>query len=507
MILSRDIFLRELEVAYRELWFLASVIYGPNSSNALIQRASGCLFVNDGSTVLRELRSKNRLRASIESIIQQSALRTREECGDGTTTTLILTLVLIKEGMKAIAAGTSIPQLVSQLKKATLNCCSMLSSYNKPVEESDLIHLAMLSSKDEVQLSEHIVRAVLDVGEDGFISIEEGKGVEVTTQHRVGMKLPTIPCSHAFLSGEPKRTLEGCLVATVQTPMSLFEDVRDLLECASQWKDSPLIIVTTSYVMGVALDTILLNNSKGLSDCIVVHITENPEMRQESLRDIAALCGSEVVDPIQGRGLKGFQSEWLGTLRKATITQTDMIAVPYDEESGGRSWIEARIQELESSLNHSVGVKSEDYRRRIAQLDEGLCIIEVGATTEQERRLKLSKAENSIQFLNCALSKGVVIGGGNALAHCSHNMKISSVGDSIMSEALRAPIQVLNKRPVDLSQIDVREGLGWDCETGSLRNLLTQPKVITPTKVLECSITNAVSVATTLLLSEKVILK
>ena len=507
MILSKDIFMREFKASYEELWCLATIIYGPNSSNVLLQRNSSCTFVNEGSTVLRELKSHNRLRSVIETIIQQSALKTKEDCGDGTTTTLILTLTLLKEGFKLINAGVSTPRLIEQIRKTSDLVCSALSESSKPVEEDDLTYLALSSSKGEQEVSEHIVKATLEVGEDGFILIEEGKGVGVITEYRAGIKLFTVPCSHSFLDGGAKKTLEGCLVATIQTPMTSFEDVKYLLECASQWKGNPLLIITTSYVTGVALDTILLNNSKGISDCTVIHITEAPEMRIESLRDVASLCGSNVVEPLQGSHLKEFKKEWLGTLRKATITQKDLTAIPYDEEAGGCSWVESRVHQLEGSLSISEGSKSKSYRHRIAQLTEGLCRIEIGATTNQERKIKLAKAENTVQSLNCALKKGVLIGGGNTLAYYGHHIKVSNAGEEVMAKALKAPFQILNGNGLNLEEIDLKEGFGFDCLTGSFRHLMKESKVITPTHLLICAIKNSVSVASTLLLSEKVVLK
>lgn len=510
MIVSRNKLMGELKATYQTLWQIASTVYGPRSSNVLIQRSSGCFFSNDGSIVLRELRSKHRVRAVIEDIIRQAALKTSQECGDGATTTLILTLVLLREGFKAIEAGVSIPKLQNQIKEALDKVCYCLSDLSRPVEECELRQLALISSRGDQDLSEHIVNALLEIGEDGFIAIEESKGVGVETKYTSGIRIPIVPCSYAFLSGEPKKVLEGCLVATLQTPMTSFEQIKSLLECASQWEKNPLLIFSTSFVTGQALETILLNNAKSRSNCIAVHITENPDMRRESLRDIAALSGSSVIDKIQGKDLREFKSEWFGTLRQATLTRSTLTAVPYDEEAGGLSWVDDRIHELESRSITAEGYIREDLKRRIAQLSDGLCTIEVGSITDSERKVRLSKAEKVVKILNCTLANGVVIGGGNTLAYCSLNMDTSKLGESIVSKALQTPIQILYGeagKSLDLDQIDPIEGMGFDCLEHRYRNVLKPPQVITPSKLLRDAVVNAVSVASTLLLSEMVVLK
>ena len=510
MIVPREKFVREVRKSCSVIRKIVSSIYGPNASNALIQRRGGCLFTNDGSTIIRELKSRNKTQSIIEEIIRQAVVKTNQECGDGTTTTAILAISLLEEGLKIIEAGTSPVSLNYFLQKSARKACSKLDEISRPIEdEKDLVQLARIASKGDEDLSVALASACMEVGEEGFVSIEEGNSTKIEVQHKTGMVFPSVPCSYAFLF-EGKKPLDGCLVATIQEQLTSFNDVRQLLECASRWKDNPLLIVTTSFVTGGALDTILLNNSKGITNCMVVHIAEGPHNRRETLRDLAALCGSTVVDPIQGTNLQQFQPEWFGTLRKATITKYDTKAIAYTEDAGGNCWIEERIQELNAQIEglaHSGSV--DQIRKRVAQLDDGLCVLEIGGFTESEIRSRFAASEDALNILRTALRGGVVVGGGNALAWIMDDYDPHHHGERLLNYALKQPLKILmgQNQHYGVPAINASEWQGYDCVRGAVRDLWESPKIMTPTEILKKAILNAVSVTGTILLSEQVILK
>ena len=500
----------EVRGACADLRRIVTNIYGPHASNAFIQRKGGPFITNDGSTIIRELESPNRMRSVVEQIIRQAVIKTNQDCGDGTTTTAILVIGLLEEGLRTLEAETATPLALNYLlQKAAKEVCCKLDQISRPVEdEKDLIQLAMIASKGDRDLSVALASASMEVGEEGFISIEEGKSSTIQVQHKTGLIFPTVPCSYSFLP-EGHKVLEGCLVATLKTPLKSFDDIRGLLECASQWQQNPLLIVTTSFISGPALDTIILNNAKNVTDCSVLHIAEDPHNRKETLRDLASLCGSEVVDPKQGLQLDGFKAEWFGTLRKVTIDRSQTKAIAYTEDAGGSSWIEARIQELNSqmsSLEYSGSV--DRCKRRIAQLDEGLCVIEVGGFTDSEIKNRFSASEDALNILRSALKFGVVMGGGNTLATIMEDDSLNP-GEKILQHALRQPLRILmeKNRHYGLPEIDLHAWRGYDCLEGVVRDLWEDPKIMTPTEVLKQAILNATSVAGTILLSEQVILK
>ena len=469
------------------------------------------MVTNDGATIIRELESANRMRSVIEQIIRQAVIQTNRDCGDGTTTTAILVLGLLEEGLKMIEAGSSSPiSLNYLLQRAAKEVCSKLDQVSRPVEdEKDLVQLAMIASKGDEDLSVALAAASMEVGEEGFISIEEGHSRSIQVCHKTGLIFPSVPCSYAFLP-EGYKVLEGCLVVTLQAPLKSFDDVKNLLECASQWENSPLLIVTTSFVAGPALETIILNNAKNVTDCSVLHISEDPTNRKESLRDLAAMCGATVIDPIQGLSLRDFKPEWLGTLRKVTIERSQTKVVAYSEDAGGSSWIDKRIQELNNtlpSLSHSGSI--DRCKRRIAQLDEGLCVIEVGGVTESEIKNRFSASEDALNILRSSLKYGVVMGGGNTLASIMKEKEDLNLGEQLLSYALEQPLKILmgKNNHYGLPKIDLMTWEGYDCLGGEVRNLWEDPKVITPTEVLKQAVLNAASVAGTILLSEQVILK
>ena len=509
MIIPRERFTREVRKSCSVLRNIVASIYGPNASNALIQRRGGYLFTNDGSTIIRELKSSSKVQSVIEDIIRQAVVKTNQECGDGTTTTAILVISLLEEGLKIIETGVSPVRLNYLLQKAAKKACSRLDDISRPVEgEEDLVQLAMIASKGDVELSQALASICMEIGEEGFVSIEEGKSTKIQINHKTGMSFPTVPASYSFIF-DGKKTLDGCLVATIQTGLTSFSDVKSLLECASQWKDNPLLIVTTSFVSGAALDTILLNNSNNITNCMVVHIAEGPHSRRETLRDLASLCGSTVVDPIQGTSVDRFDGEWFGTLREAVLTKNETTAIAYTEEAGGHNWIDKRIQELNSQKMDTTTGSIDQCKRRIAQLDDGLCVVEVGGFTELEVKSRFAASEDALNILRASLRDGVVIGGGNALSWVMDDFNPNNSGEKLLNYALKQPLKILmdqNQHYV-VPDIDPIEGRGYDCVGGSVRDLWDMPKVMTPTKVLKQAIFNSTSVAGTILLSEQVVLK
>ena len=187
--------------------------------------------------------------------------------------------------------------------------------------------------------------------------------------------------------------------------------------------------------------------------------------------------------------------------------------IPYSSKN---KEIEALVERLRTSLTTETDnyelVKIED---RLARLSGGVAVIEVGAPSEIEMQEKKLRIEDALSATKSASKEGIVIGGGSALLCCENSLNdlISTLsgdektGAEIVKIALEAPIRQIAKNSgkddgVVVNKIkSLPKNYGYDALTDEYVNMFKQG-IIDPTKVTRCAISNACSVAGTILTTE-----
>ena len=506
-----------------------AVTFGPMGRNALIDRFAGLLSTRDGVTVAREIDLPDALANQGCQILKQACVKVNDEVGDGTTQTAILAAEMLREGHRLVSAGFQPNALIKGMKDAVKAASEAIDCLTIPVETQDQIQqVAFLASNRDTEISTLLAEATMAVGKDGLVVIEDGQGIESTLELKEGMEIENGMVSQHFADNEERitRTLDAPLVAVINAHLRTMDDVKEVMEVASQWPNNQLLIFCRS-IAGEALTTLILNHQqKVVSSCAV----EAPGMdfrRPDILADIAALAGATFVDHQTGYDYAAWDPNWFGSIRKATMGKKSTLLEAYPE---AKDTVAVRLEWLHGEEGQVTSDYDRDQlRKRIAKLSGGMALLKVGGSTESELKDRRARVEDALGAVKAALRGGLVPGGGMSYIQASYHLKEvmpdvdagQKAGWDVVRKALLKPLEILannagceGKAVVAQmmeykwdSNEDGDQWFGWDALTGVPRDLRKEPPVMDPTLVPVTALEAALSVAATLLTVEASVFK
>lgn len=496
------------------------VTYGPHGRVAMLDRAVGLLATKDGVTVAREISLSDPVANMACQAFKEACIKVNDQAGDGTTSTACISAEILRRGVKLCAGGMNPVIMARGIQMAAEAAADAVWNLAEPIQtQAQLERIAFISSNGDKETAAHMAEAVMAVGKNGTVSIEDGNGVETVLVFKEGMEIDRGVASTHFLKNAVEREFNGPLVAVIAATLSTAEDVIDLCEEATTFGGRPLVVFCEG-INGEALKTMVLNDSSEDHDFefIAILAPGNFDKKKEYLGDIAALAGADLVDPAQGMSWKKWDRSWFGGLRKVRAQAKKSTLVAYDEAS---ECIAQRVGEIKARFQHTTTQYDIDrLNERLAVLEGGLCIMQIGAHTESELREKRARVEDALGAVQGALEEGFVPGGGAtyiAAAQAIENMCPTDdvevrAGWDLLVKALRKPLEVLgnnagmNGEYLADKLIDMRESwdswLGWDALKGEFRDFLEDTSIIDPTRVGIAVIEAAASAASTILTSE-----
>ena len=498
------------------------VTYGPQGRNAILERPMGLLVTKDGVTVAREINLPDPVANMACQTFKEACIRVNDMAGDGTTTAACLSTALLRETVKLVEAGYNPVLMARGVQMATQAAIEAIKTrLALPIEtQAQLEKVALIASNGDEETAANLAEAVMAVGKNGTVSIEDGNGVETVLLFKEGMEIDRGAASMHFLKNQNERVIDGPVVAVIAAQLNTVEDVLDLCEEATTFGGRPLVLFCEN-IGGEALKTLVMNDSNKDIDFEFVAIVApgNFDRKKDYLGDIAALAGADLVDPAMGMGWKQWNREWFGGLRTVRVEAKKSTLVAYDEAS---EVIQERIAEIRAQYQLTTSQFDTDrLNERLAVLEGGLCIMQIGAYTELELKEKRARVEDSLGAVQAALEDGIVPGGGTAyiaahqmiLGQCPEDAsEEEKAGWKVMEQALLAPLatlaanaglngqyrveKLLDERPSDDSWV------GWDAVKNEVRDFEDDFTVIDPTRVAVAVIESAASSASALMTSE-----
>jgi len=498
-----------------------AVTYGPQGRTVMLDRAAGLMATKDGVTVAREVVLSDPVENLGAHTLMEACVRVNDQVGDGTTTAAILSAVLLEEAHRLVVAGYD-PMHVSQgILKAADRAIDVIKGIAVPIgTQEELERVAFVASNEDSDVASSLAEACMAVGKDGTISIEDGHGIGVDLLLKDGMEIDKgVPPAFLRDHGGVERTIEGPLVALIAAKLVTVQDIQHVLEESSQWPNNDLILLAYS-IEGQALTTMLVNDAQQVVRSCGIQAPGFGPKQKDYLEDIAALSGATLVDPDLGMDWTGgFDPEWFGSFRKATLKAKSSLFLAYDEASG---MVSERIQELRRQMQEA----SSDYDRdriseRMARLSGGLAILKVGGPTESVLKERRARVEDALGAVRAALEEGVVPGGGSAYLTASEYLSTEGKdlnqaeqgGWSAMAKALKSPLATLAHnageegpsvvhRTTKARRGDDSSWIGWDVMQRRLRDFSEDPLVLDPTPVATTAVEAAASVTATLITAE-----
>ncbi|PKB79723.1 MAG: chaperonin GroL [SAR202 cluster bacterium Io17-Chloro-G9] len=479
---------------------------GPNGHNVVLERKWGApLVTNDGVAIAKEVDLPKAFENMGAQLIKEAATKTNDVTGDGTTTATVLAQIIVKEGMKNIAAGADPMALKRGLDRGVAAIVAELKTLSVPVEGRD--HIAQIAgiSGNDPEIGETLADVMEKVGRDGVITVEEGKGIETETEYVDGMTFDRGYISPYFVTN-PERmdaVIEDPYILITDKKISSTADLVPVLEKILQVSRN--LVVIGEDIDGEALAVLVVNKIRGILSGVAVKAPGFGDRRKAMLEDIAILTGGQVISEEQGRKLELATVADMGQARRIESTKDKTVII---DGKGTQDMIKSRVDQIQVQLEETTSeYDKEKLQERIAKLSGGVAVIKVGAPTEPELKERKQKVEDALAATRAAIDEGIVPGGGVAYIRALPALdKLQldadeAVAITILKMALPEPLRIIAQNagqdgPVVLAEVAGNQSTnyGYDADAHEYGDLLVKG-IVDPAKVSRVALENAASVA------------
>ena len=511
---ARDRMLRGVNV----LADAVKVTLGPKGRNVVIDKSFGSpRITKDGVTVAKEIELSDKFENMGAQMVKEVASRTNDEAGDGTTTATVLAQAIIKDGLKAVAAGMNPMDLKRGIDLAVIKVVAAIKAASRPVKDTaEVAQVGTISANGESEIGRQIAEAMQKVGNEGVITVEENKGLETETTVVEGMQFDRGYLSPYFVTNADKMIveLEDVMILLHEKKLSSLQPMVPLLESVIQ-SQRPLLIISED-VEGEALATLVVNKLRGGLKIAAVKAPGFGDRRKAMLQDIAILTGGQVISEDLGMKLESVTIDMLGKAKKVSITKDNTTII---DGSGVKAEIEARVAQIRTQIEETTSdYDKEKLQERVAKLAGGVAVIKVGGMTEVEVKERKDRVDDALNATRAAVQEGIVVGGGVALLQAGKTLDglkganpDQDAGLAIVRRALEAPLrQIAENAGVDGAVVagKVRESsdknFGFNAQTEEYGDMF-KFGVIDPAKVVRTALEDAASVASLLITTEAMI--
>ncbi len=495
------------------------VTLGPKGRNVVIDKKFGTPTVTkDGVTVAKEVELEDPIENMGAQMVKEVASKTSDVAGDGTTTATVLAQAIYAEGVKNVTAGANPMDLKRGIDIAVAKIVEGLAKLSKNIDKTSKTEIAQvgsISANNDKLIGELIADAMMKVGTDGVITVEEAKGTDTTVDIVEGMQFDRGYLSPYFVTDADtmESILEDPYILIYDKKISTMKDLLPILEKVAQAGRTMLIIAED--LEGEALATLVVNKLRGTLKIAAVKAPGFGDRRKAMLEDIAVLTNGTVISEEKGYKLENATVTYLGTAKKIVIDKDNTIIV---EGAGKKEDIKKRVNEIKAQIEKSTSdYDKEKLQERLAKLSGGVAVLKIGAATEVEMKEKKARVEDALHATRAAVEEGIVPGGGVALIRVSTLLdKLKGdnddqrIGIEIIKKAIEAPLrQIVENAGVEASVVineikKNKDDYGFNALTEEYQNLI-KAGVIDPTKVTRVALENAASVASMLLTTEAVI--
>jgi chaperonin GroEL len=493
------------------------VTLGPKGRNVVLEKSFGAPTVTkDGVSVAKEIELKDKFENMGAQMVKEVASQTSDAAGDGTTTATVLAQAILREGLKAVAAGMNPMDLKRGIDKAVVAATEELKKLSKPCSDSNAIaQVGTVSANGDETIGKKIAEAMAKVGKEGVITVEEGQGLNDELDVVEGMQFDRGYLSPYFINNQGNMTaeLDNPLVLLCDKKISNIREMLPVLEGVA--KSGRALLVIAEDVEGEALATLVVNNLRGIVKVVAVKAPGFGDRRKAMLQDIAILTGGTVIAEEVGLTLEKATVADLGNAKKVVVDKDNTTLI---DGAGKSADIKARIESIRAQIEDTTSdYDKEKLQERVAKLSGGVAVIKVGASTEVEMKEKKARVEDALHATRAAVEEGIVAGGGVALIRAKQAIKglkganpDQDAGIAIAIRAMEEPLRqiVANAgEPADVVLAEVAKAKGnhgYNAQTGEYVDMVAAG-IIDPTKVTRSALQNASSVAGLMITTEAMV--
>ena len=511
---ARDRMLRGVETLANAV----KVTLGPKGRNVVLDKSFGApRITKDGVTVAKEIELEDKFENMGAQMVREVAQKTNDQAGDGTTTATVLAHSIVKEGVKAVAAGMNPMDLKRGIDLAVTAVVADIKKRAKKVgSSSEVAQVGTISSNGDATIGKMIAEAMQKVGNEGVITVEEAKALETDVEIVEGMQFDRGYLSPYFITNAEKMLaeLEDVYVLLHEKKLSGLQALLPVLEAVVQ-SGKPLLIIAED-VEGEALATLVVNKLRGGLKVAAVKAPGFGDRRKAMLEDIAVLTGGQLIAEDLGIKLENVNVAMLGRAKKVVIEKEKTTIV---DGAGKKKDIEARVNQIKQQIEETTSdYDREKLQERLAKLAGGVAVIRVGGATEVEVKEKKDRVEDALNATRAAVEEGIVPGGGVALVRARKAIgKLTNAnedvqaGINIVLKALETPLrQIAENSGVEASIVvnkileNKSETFGFDAQTEDYVDMV-EKGIVDPAKVVRAALQDAASVASLLVTTEAMV--
>jgi chaperonin GroEL len=494
------------------------VTLGPKGRNVVLDKSYGApRITKDGVTVAKEIELADKFENMGAQMLREVAQKTNDTAGDGTTTATVLAQAIVREGVKAVAAGLNPMDLKRGIDRAVEAVVEDVKKRSRKVSTNDEIsQVGAIAANGEREIGEMIAKAMQKVGNEGVITVEEAKSLETELDVVEGMQFDRGYLSPYFVTNAEKMVceLENPFILLHEKKLAGLQAMLPVLEAVVQ-SGRPLLIVAED-VEGEALATLVVNKLRGGLKVAAVKAPGFGDRRKAMLEDIAILTSGQLISEDLGIKLENVTLDMLGKAKKVRVEKENTTII---DGGGKKSDILARTNQIRAQIEETTSdYDREKLQERLAKLAGGVAVIRVGGATEVEVKERKDRVDDAMHATRAAVEEGIVPGGGVALLLATKILsKIKpenddqKVGIDIVRRALQAPVRLIAENSgVDGSIVigklleSNNPNYGFDAQSGEYVDMV-KAGIIDPTKVVRTALQDAASVAGLLVTTEAMV--
>jgi chaperonin GroEL len=511
---ARDRMLRGVDILANAV----RVTLGPKGRNVVLDKSFGApRITKDGVTVAKEIELADKFENMGAQMIREVATKTSDQAGDGTTTATVLPHAIVREGVKAVAAGLNPMDLKRGIDRAVEAVVEDIKKRSKKISTNDEVaQVGTVSANGDQEVGRMLAQAMQKVGNEGVITLEEAKSLETELDVVEGMQFDRGYISPYFITNAEKMVceLDDPYILIHEKKLSTLQSLLPLLEAVVQ-SGKPLLIIAEE-VEGEALATLVVNKLRGGLKVAAVKAPGFGDRRKAMLEDIAVLTAGQMISEDLGIKLENVTLNMLGRARRARIEKENTTII---DGAGKKPDIQARIAQIKAQIEETTSdYDREKLQERLAKLAGGVAVIRVGGATEVEVKERKDRVDDAMHATRAAVEEGIVAGGGAALLYATKALARlrpenddQKVGIDIVRRALQMPVRQIAENSGTDGSIVIGKLLessdtnhGFDAQTGNYVDML-KAGIIDPTKVVRLALQDAASVAGLLVTTEAMV--
>lgn len=451
--------------------------YGPTGSNCIVEVDLYPFHrtTNDGKLIAEAIKLADPVENIGANIAKETADKSDKISGDGRKTSMILLSAILHEGLKVDAPPMDIKRSLDECLPIILDG---IDNQTKKINPKDIGSIAKIASESE-ELGSLFQEIYKKIGRDGVVDIDNSNLPETFYDITEGVKLIGCGYQYPYMGNEDKGRQ-----AVYKYPKILI--CKEKINVMNSEKVFESLMSKGCNELVIFCDEIDLAVSQGLAkahfaDKFRTLVIKAPTLWKDWLfEDFAKITGATIVDPGQGTSLKNFRLEWLGTCDKIITSKDETVVLG--------------IQDISEHLKVLEEENTDASRLRLSRLKTKTATLKLGANSESELSYIHGKALDARNASYLALQGGVVPGGGQALSTAATSLGYT-LGGKILKSALDAPL------------FQILENMGIKKDDNVFQVVDKFADILDPAIVVKNSITNAISVAGTVLTSKLVITK